>query len=86
MTSPVIEFLDVRKSFGQGPPVLDGLSLRVEEGETLVLVGPSGCGKTTTLRMVAGLEDVTSGVIRIGEQVVNDVAPKDRDVAMVFQN
>ncbi|MES2123255.1 MAG: sn-glycerol-3-phosphate ABC transporter ATP-binding protein UgpC [Gemmatimonadota bacterium] len=62
------------------------VTLDVDEGEFLVLVGPSGCGKTTTLRMVAGLESVTSGVIRIGDRVVNDVPARDRDIAMVFQN
>ena len=62
------------------------LSLDIADGEFLVLVGPSGCGKSTTLRLVAGLEDITSGIIRIGDQVVNDIEPKDRDIAMVFQN
>ncbi|MEP6591477.1 MAG: sn-glycerol-3-phosphate ABC transporter ATP-binding protein UgpC [Gemmatimonadota bacterium] len=62
------------------------ISLAVDEGEFLVLVGPSGCGKTTTLRMVAGLESVSSGIIRIGDRVVNDVPARDRDIAMVFQN
>jgi len=66
--------------------VVHGIDLDVEEGEFVVLLGPSGCGKTTTLRMVAGLEDVSDGVLSIGGQVVNDVAPKDRGVAMVFQN
>ncbi|MBI5691070.1 MAG: sn-glycerol-3-phosphate ABC transporter ATP-binding protein UgpC [Verrucomicrobia bacterium] len=63
-----------------------GINLTVEEGEFMVLVGPSGCGKSTTLRMIAGLEEVSSGSIRIGDQVVNGVLPKDRDIAMVFQN
>ncbi len=63
-----------------------GLNLQVADREFVVLVGPSGCGKTTTLRMIAGLEEVSSGTIRIGQRVVNDVAPRDRDVAMVFQN
>jgi len=62
------------------------VDLEVADGEFVVLVGPSGCGKTTTLRMIAGLEEIDEGVIRIGERVVNDVAPKDRDIAMVFQN
>jgi multiple sugar transport system ATP-binding protein len=62
------------------------ISLRVENGEFMVLVGPSGCGKSTTLRMVAGLENITSGTISIGGRVVNDVEPKDRGIAMVFQN
>ena len=62
------------------------MSIRVEDGEFVILVGPSGCGKSTLLRMVAGLESVTSGELRIGERVVNDVPPKERDIAMVFQN
>jgi len=66
--------------------VVKGADLEIKDGEFLVLVGPSGCGKSTTLRMVAGLEDVTKGEIRIGERVVNDVSPKDRDIAMVFQS
>jgi multiple sugar transport system ATP-binding protein len=65
---------------------IDDLSLSVGDGEFIVLVGPSGCGKTTTLRLIAGLEELTAGTIRIGDRVVNRVAPKDRDVAMVFQN
>jgi multiple sugar transport system ATP-binding protein len=81
-----VEFENVSKVYPGGVRAVDGVSLAVADQEFVVLVGPSGCGKTTTLRMVAGLEDVTSGVIRIGERVVNDVAPKDRDVAMVFQN
>lgn len=66
--------------------VVKGADLEIKDGEFLVLVGPSGCGKSTTLRMVAGLEEVTRGEIRIGERVVNDVSPKDRDIAMVFQS
>lgn len=62
------------------------LSLKITDGEFVVLVGPSGCGKSTTLRMVAGLEEITQGTIKIGDRVVNDVPPKDRDIAMVFQN
>jgi len=65
---------------------VDSLFLRIADGEFVVLVGPSGCGKSTTLRVVAGLEEVTAGAIRIGHRVVNDVAPRDRDIAMVFQN
>jgi len=75
----------VRKSFGS-VEVIHGVSVDIASGEFVVLVGPSGCGKSTLLRMIAGLEDVTSGEIRIGGRVVNDVRPKDRDVAMVFQN
>src|SRR4029450_6823046 len=65
---------------------VDHVDLGIEDGEFLVLVGPSGCGKSTLLRMVAGLEEVSEGQIKIGPRVVNDVAPKDRDIAMVFQN
>jgi multiple sugar transport system ATP-binding protein len=75
----------VTKRFGDFTAV-DDVSMVIEDGKFTVLVGPSGCGKTTTLRMVAGLEDATSGEIRIGDRVVNDVPPKDRDIAMVFQN
>ena len=75
----------VTKRFGDLTAV-DDLSMEIEDGKFTVLVGPSGCGKTTTLRMVAGLEETTEGEIRIGERVVNRVPPKDRDIAMVFQN
>lgn len=61
-------------------------NLHVKDKEFIVFVGPSGCGKSTTLRMIAGLEDITEGELKIGDQVMNDVAPKDRDIAMVFQN
>ena len=81
-----VSFAEVTKRFGQGTVAVDRLTLDVHEGEFLILVGPSGCGKTTALRMVAGLEEVTSGEIKIGERVVNDLAPTQRDVAMVFQN
>jgi multiple sugar transport system ATP-binding protein len=76
----------VTKQFPDGTTAVDELSLEVADGEFMILVGPSGCGKTTALRMVAGLEQVTSGDIRIGEQVINTLDPVDRDVAMVFQN
>jgi multiple sugar transport system ATP-binding protein len=76
---------DVTKRYGETTAVED-LDLEIQDGEFMVLVGPSGCGKTTALRMIAGLEAITEGQIRIGEKVVNDVPPKDRDIAMVFQN
>ncbi|MGH8040575.1 MAG: ABC transporter ATP-binding protein [Rudaea sp.] len=76
----------VRKVYDNGHVAVVGASFQARPGELLVLVGPSGCGKTTTLRMIAGLETVSSGTLRIGDRVVNDVAPKDRDIAMVFQN
>ena len=76
----------VTKVFGADVVAVDDVSLEIEDKEFLVLVGPSGCGKTTTLRMVAGLEEITSGEIRIGERVINDLPPMDRDIAMVFQN
>jgi multiple sugar transport system ATP-binding protein len=81
-----IDFDGVTKVFGDGPPAVDRLSLHVNDGEFMVLVGPSGCGKTTALRMLAGLEEITSGTLKIGNAVVNNTLPKDRDVAMVFQN
>jgi len=81
-----IEFDHVTKRFSDGTVAVDDLELTVEGGEFMILVGPSGCGKTTALRMVAGLEDITAGEIRIAGRVVNDVEPKERDVAMVFQN
>src|ERR1041385_5079009 len=74
------------KVYADGTHAVSDLSLEIEDGELVVFVGPSGCGKTTALRMVAGLEDITSGVVRIGSRVVNRLPPKDRDVAMVFQN
>ena len=80
---------DIRKTYedrGTVHVAVRELSLEIADGEFLVLVGPSGCGKSTTLRMIAGLEPITSGTIRIGERVVNDVAARDRDIAMVFQN
>ena len=76
----------VTKVFDDGTVAVSGLNLSVEDGALMVLVGPSGCGKTTSLRMVAGLEEITAGQVRIGDRVVNEVAPKDRDIAMVFQN
>jgi sn-glycerol 3-phosphate transport system ATP-binding protein len=80
-----ISFRDVRKSYG-GLQVIHGVSTEVADGEFVVIVGPSGCGKSTLLRMVAGLETITGGEISIGGRVVNNLEPKDRDIAMVFQN
>ena len=82
----MIEFDQVSKRFGDGFVAVDDLSLRIEDGEFMILVGPSGCGKTTALRMIAGLEEVSSGEIRIGGRSVGGLDPQDRDVAMVFQN
>ncbi len=80
-----VQICDVRKSYGP-VEVLHGVTIHIEDGEFVALVGPSGCGKSTLLRMIAGLEDITGGDILIGDRVVNDIAPKDRDIAMVFQN
>src|SRR6185295_2897317 len=76
----------VTKSYPNGATAVKDLSITIADGEFIILVGPSGCGKSTTLRMIAGLEEITSGELRIGGDVVNDLAPKDRDIAMVFQN
>jgi multiple sugar transport system ATP-binding protein len=76
----------ITKSFGEGTPAVDDVNLEIADGEFMILVGPSGCGKSTVLRMIVGLEDVTSGKVVIGDQVVNDKAPRDRNLAMVFQN
>ena len=81
-----LAFSGVSKTFPDGTAAVDGLDLEIPDGGFTVLVGPSGSGKSTALRMVAGLEEVTSGTIRIADRVVNDVAPKDRDIAMVFQS
>ena len=80
-----LSFRDVKKSYA-GLQVIHGVSMEVADGEFVVIVGPSGCGKSTLLRMVAGLEVISAGEIRIGARVVNDLEPKDRDIAMVFQN
>ncbi len=79
-----VDIVDVRKAYGT-LEVIHGVSIGIADGEFVTLVGPSGCGKSTLLRMIAGLEPITSGVIRIGERIVNDLPPKDRDIAMVFQ-
>ena len=81
-----IELVHLSKVYGNDVTAVRDLNLDVAEGEFMVLVGPSGCGKTTALRMIAGLEEITSGEIRIGGKTVNDLAPRDRDIAMVFQN
>jgi multiple sugar transport system ATP-binding protein len=81
-----IELVHLSKVYGNDVTAVRDLNLQVAEGEFMVLVGPSGCGKTTALRMIAGLEEITSGEIRIGGKVVNELAPRDRDIAMVFQN
>ncbi len=83
---PTVELIHVSKTYGRGNRAVDDVNLSIQDGEFLVLVGPSGCGKSTVLRMIAGLEEVTEGQVKIGERTVNDVAPKDRDIAMVFQN
>ena len=80
-----VTFDGVWKRFGEVVAVND-LNLKINDGEFMVLVGPSGCGKTTSLRMIAGLEEITQGTLLIGDKVVNHVAPKDRDIAMVFQS
>ena len=76
----------VSKRFDDGYEAVKDLNLEITDGEFVILVGPSGCGKSTALRMIAGLEDITEGELRIGGDVVNQYAPKDRDIAMVFQN
>jgi multiple sugar transport system ATP-binding protein len=81
-----IKIESINKVYPNGFHAVHDLSLDVADGEFMVLVGPSGCGKTTALRMVAGLEDITDGTLTIGDRVVNDLSPKDRDIAMVFQN
>ena len=80
-----VTFDGVWKKFGEVVAVND-LNLEIQDGEFMVLVGPSGCGKTTSLRMIAGLEEISEGTLSIGDRVVNHVAPKDRDIAMVFQS
>jgi multiple sugar transport system ATP-binding protein len=77
---------DVVKIYDGGVKVVDRFNMEIADREFVVLVGPSGCGKSTTLRMIAGLEEITSGTIAIGDRVVNEVAPKDRDIAMGFQS
>ena len=81
-----IAFDGVGKVYSDGTRAVADLNLQIGDGEFMVFVGPSGCGKTTALRMLAGLEGITEGEIRIGERVVNDLNPQQRDIAMVFQN
>src|SRR5258705_13934457 len=84
MAEIVLEHLN--KSYPDGHTAVRDLNITIADGEFLILVGPSGCGKSTTLNMIAGLEDISSGELRIGGERVNDKAPKDRDIAMVFQS
>jgi len=81
-----VTFTGAGKVYPDGTRALEEFELEVADGEFVVFVGPSGCGKTTALRMVAGLEEISEGEIRIGDRVVNDLEPQERDVAMVFQN
>src|SRR2546429_5292239 len=81
-----VTFDRVSKVYPDGYRAVNDVNLDIQDSEFMVLVGPSGCGKTTALRMIAGLEEITEGTLRIGDRVVNDVAPKDRDIAMVFQS
>src|SRR3954466_2411382 len=81
-----VSLREVRKSYSAELQVIHGVSMEIEDGEFIVILGPSGCGKSTLLRMVAGLETISAGEIAIGGRVVNELEPKDRDIAMVFQN
>jgi ABC-type sugar transport system ATPase subunit len=81
-----VTFSNVTKRYKDGPKAVDDLNLHIDDGEFMVLVGPSGCGKSTALRMIAGLEEISDGELKIGDDVVNDLPPGDRDIAMVFQN
>src|SRR3954466_7153129 len=81
-----IKLKDVTKRYPDGFEAVKDFNLEIADGEFVILVGPSGCGKSTALRMIAGLEDISEGELYIGDEVVNDRAPKDRDIAMVFQN
>src|ERR1700709_796177 len=81
-----ITLQDITKRYADGTEAVKHMDLGIEDGEFMILVGPSGCGKSTALRMIAGLEDISDGELRIGDDVVNDRAPKDRDIARVFQN
>jgi multiple sugar transport system ATP-binding protein len=81
-----VVFEDVNKIYPDGTQAIFDLNLEIEDEEFVILVGPSGCGKSTALRMVAGLEEISSGKMYIGDRVVNDLSPKERDIAMVFQS
>ena len=81
-----IELMDISKSYNKQRNVLNGIDLQIEKGEFFVLVGPSGSGKSTLLRMIAGLEEISAGTLKIGEKIVNHLPPKDRNLSMVFQN
>ncbi|HEU5454441.1 MAG TPA: ABC transporter ATP-binding protein, partial [Nocardioides sp.] len=81
-----IDMRNIVKEYGDGFKAVNDVSIDVADGEFMILVGPSGCGKSTLLRMVVGLEDITSGDMVIGDRTVNDLAPRDRNLAMVFQN
>ena len=81
-----ISLQNVKKVYGGSVETIKGVSLEIADGELVVLVGPSGCGKSTLLRMIAGLESITDGTISIGDRVVNELEPAERDIAMVFQN
>src|SRR4249919_2719245 len=80
-----VDLVGVRKAYGEHE-VIHGVTIGIDDGEFVALVGPSGCGKSTLLRMIAGLEPITAGDIKIDSKIVNDLEPKDRDIAMVFQN
>ncbi|MGZ8649756.1 MAG: ABC transporter ATP-binding protein, partial [Solirubrobacteraceae bacterium] len=81
-----IQFKEITKRYPDGFEAVKAIDLDIQDGEFMILVGPSGCGKSTALRMIAGLEDITEGDLIIGGERVNDLAPRDRDIAMVFQN
>ena len=81
-----ISLQHIYKTYSGNVTAVHDFNLEIQDKEFVILVGPSGCGKSTTLRMIAGLEEITSGELYIGDRLVNDVAPKDRDIAMVFQN
>ena len=81
-----VELIDISKSYDKQSNVISNINVTIEPGEFFVLVGPSGCGKSTMLRMIAGLEDITGGTLKIGDTEVNDLPPSKRDLSMVFQN